>query len=147
MTEERTSHLLLGTWRLVRWYNEAADGRITEPLGPNPVGYISYTEDGHIFAHLADPNRALFAVNDMASGTATEYQAAMKSYVSYAGTYEIEGDTVVHNVTLASFPNWTGTRQKRHIHFEDGRLRLSAPFDYAGETIVAHAIWERPEIA
>lgn len=140
-------HPLQGTWRLVRWYNEAADGTVTEPLGPNPVGFISYTEDGHIFAHLADPNRAAFADNDMASGAPGEYEAAMKSYVSYAGTYEIDGDVVVHHVTLASFPNWTGTDQKRRIHFEDGRLRLSASFDYDGAAIVAHAIWERPETA
>ena len=144
---ERASHPLLGTWRLVRWYNEAADGTVTEPLGPNPVGYISYTEDGHIFAHLAAPDRAPFAVKDMAAGTSAEYEAAMKSYVSYAGTYEIDGDHVTHHVALASFPNWTGTEQRRHIHFEHGRLRLSAPFDYDGETIVAHAVWERPETA
>ena len=137
---------LLGTWRLVRWYNEAGDGTVTEPFGPDPVGFISYAADGHIFAHLARRDRVPFALDDMASGTPAEDSAAIKSYISYAGTYEIDGDHVTHHVALSSFPNWSGTHQRRSIHFEDGRLRLSAePFDYRGVTIVAHAVWERPD--
>ncbi len=140
-------HPLQGTWRLVRWYNEAPDGTETEPLGPHPIGFICYTAGGHIFAHLAAPDRQPFAIDDMTSGSAADYEAAMKSYVSYAGTYEIDGDHVVHHVTVASFPNWTGTDLRRRIHFEKGRLRLSGSFDYDGATIVAHAIWERPKTA
>lgn len=136
---------LLGTWELVRWYNEAEDGTVTEPFGPDPVGFISYSADGFIFAHLARRDRRAFAVNDMASGTSGEYRTAMRSHVSYAGRYEIDGDHVIHHVALASFPNWSGTNQKRRIQFEDGKVRLSAAFDYDGKTIVAHAIWQRPK--
>jgi len=139
------SNPLLGTWQLVRWYNEAEDGTATEPFGAGPVGFISYTDDGHIFAHLAVAGRAPFTANDMSSGTPAEDSAAMKSYVSYAGTYEIDGDHVIHHVKISSFPNWTGTDQHRQIRFEDGRLRLSAePFLYEGRMITAHAVWERP---
>jgi hypothetical protein len=134
---------LIGTWRLVRWYNEAADGTVTEPFGPDPIGFLSYSDDGYIFAHLARRERARFAAGDMHAGSPAEDQAAMKSHVSYAGTYEFRGDHVVHHVKIASFPNWTGTDQRRTIHFEDGRLRLVGdPFTYDGAAIVAHAIWE-----
>ena len=69
----------------------------------------------------------------------------MKTHVSYAGTYEIDGDDVVHNVKVSSFPNWTGTDQRRQIHFERSPAdSSSAPFDYDGEMIMAHAIWEDP---
>ena len=136
---------LLGTWKLVRWYNEAADGTITEPFGLGPVGFISYSHDGYMFAHLAIADRARYAANDMAAGTIDEDSAAMKSHVSYAGRYEISGNHVVHHVELASFPNWTGTDQRRQIRFEEGRLRLSAPFEYAGAIVTAHAVWERPK--
>jgi hypothetical protein len=136
---------LLGTWRLVRWYNEADDGTITEPFGADAIGFISYSEDGYMFAHLATASRPRFAADDMASGTPAEDSAALKTYVSYAGRYEIDGDDVVHHVELASFPNWTGTDQRRQIHIEGARLRLSAePFLYEGRMITAHAVWERP---
>ena len=140
-----TADQLLGTWKLVRWYNEAADGTVTEPFGPDPVGFISYSHDGYMFAHLAIAGRARYASDDMAAGTIDEESAAMKSYVSYAGPYEIDGNDVIHHVELASFPNWTGTDQRRQIRFEDGRLRLSAPFEYDGAMVTAHAVWERPK--
>ncbi|MHA1559467.1 MAG: lipocalin-like domain-containing protein [Alphaproteobacteria bacterium] len=140
-----TTNKLLGTWKLARWYNEAADGTITEPFGPDPVGFISYSHDGYMFAHLAITDRARYAANDMAAGTIDEDSAAMKSHVSYAGSYEIDGNHVVHHVELASFPNWTGTDQRRQIRFESGRLRLSAPFEYDGAIVTAHAVWEKPK--
>jgi hypothetical protein len=136
---------LLGTWRLVRWYNEAGDGTITEPFGPDPVGFISYSDDGHIFAHLAVADRARFAVDDMSAGSPAEDSAAMKTHVSYAGTYEYCGDHVMHHIKVASFPNWTGTDQRRDIYFEGDRLRLVTSFTYGGETIAAHAVWEKAQ--
>jgi hypothetical protein len=139
---------LLGTWTLVRWYNEASDGSVTDPFGPDPIGFISYSEDGYIFAHLARADRAPFAHDDMASGSPAEDQAAMKSHVSYAGTYEYRGDHVIHHVKIASFPNWTGSDQRRQIRFEGALLRLSSePFVHQGETVVAHAVWKRPDDA
>ena len=138
---------LLGTWTLVRWYNEASDGSTTEPFGQDARGTINYSADGHMFAHLAKANRPGFASADMADGTPGEESAAMKSHVSYTGTYDFHGDHVVHLVEIASFPNWAGTDQRRQIQYEDGLLRLSSqPFSYRGKTIVAHAVWRRSGI-
>ncbi len=140
-----TDNPLLGTWTLVRWYNEAAGGGITEPFGADATGFINYSGDGFMFAHLAKADRQRYRIDDMASGSPEEDSAAMKTHVSYSGRYEHRGDHVVHHVEIASFPNWAGTDQRRRIHFEDGHLRLiSEPFPYQGEMIVALAVWRRP---
>ncbi len=135
---------LIGTWRLVSWRNEASDGSITYPMGADAVGLILYTADGHISAHLGKADRPPFADSDLAGGSPAEDGAAMKSYVSYAGTYEFRGDQVIHHVKIASFPNWTGTDQRRQCRFAGDTVLLSGdPFLFEGQEIVAHALWER----
>ncbi|MFK7792896.1 MAG: lipocalin-like domain-containing protein [Devosiaceae bacterium] len=117
---------LIGTWRLLRWYNEYPDGDRFYPLGDDATGYISYTDDGHVFVHIAAADRSFFASTDLFGGMAEENTAAMNSHVTYAGTFKQNGATVTHHVTQASFPNWIGSDQVRHAAREDTMLSLSA---------------------
>jgi hypothetical protein len=135
---------LVGTWRLLSWRNEASDGTTTFPMGEDAVGFIVYSNDGHVAAHLARRDRPPFAHADMVRGTAAENTAAMTTYISYVGTYEFRGDTVVHHAALSSFPNWSGTDQVRRVTFEGDTVLLSGePMSFEGRTIVAYALWER----
>ena len=136
---------LLGTWELVAWYNQTADGQKHYPLGQDATGYISYSGDGFVFVQIAAGNRAYYRVNDPFGGTETEDSAAMKSQISYSGTFEIRGDHVIHHVTHATCPNWIGTEQIRKVEFNGDDLRLSATGAvFQGKEVTAYVDWKRP---
>lgn len=135
---------LIGTWRLVEWENRDAEGQVSYPLGRGATGYITYTADGYMFVALMRAGRPAFAAGDLLGGTPEERTAAAESYISYAGTYEVHADRVIHHVLASLFPNWVGTDQERFIDWDDERLILStAPTLFGGSTRTAHLIWER----
>ncbi|MEO1191351.1 MAG: lipocalin-like domain-containing protein [Pseudomonadota bacterium] len=142
----KTARALLGTWSLVTWYNQTADGQKTYPLGRDAGGYISYTADGFVFVQVAASHRALYAVNNPLEGTTAEDSAAMKSLISYAGTYTVSGNHVIHRVTEASFPNWVGTEQVRTFDITGDRLRLSASgVVFQGQEVSSTVDWIRAQ--
>ena len=47
---------------------------------------------------------------------------AYSTYVSYCGTYTVEGSTVTHHVKAGLIPSWTGSEQARPFRFDHGRL-------------------------
>ena len=137
---------LLGTWSLLAWFNETSDGQRIYPLGKSATGYISYSQDGHVFVHMMASDRPAFATNDPFGGSETEDSAAFKSHITYAGRFDCAGDQVFHHVTQASCPNWIGSTQVRDVAFLDDRLRLSAAgATFQGQSVTAHVDWERAQ--
>ena len=117
---------LIGTWRLLSWENRAVvDGEVSYPLGKDAVGYIMYGADGYMSVAIMRPDRARFAAGDLLGGDAEERAQAALTYVSYCGTYEFRGETVVHRVELSLFPNWVGVEQERLIEVSVNSLTLT----------------------
>jgi hypothetical protein len=106
---------LVGAWRLVSWENQAPDGQVTYPMGPDPNGYVLYTADGRFSITISRRGRARFAAGDLLSGTTEEKARAMEGFVAYAGRYSFHGDRVIHHVELSLFPNWVETDQERWV--------------------------------
>jgi len=141
-----SSNPLVGTWQMIDWYNLDENGQKHYPLGENATGFISYSEDGHVFVHLMAADRTPYEVNDPFGGSEAEDSAAIKSQITYAGPYTFKGDEVVHHVTHSSCPNWVGSDQIRKIKFEGDRLELSAAgATIQGKTVTAYVMWERAE--
>lgn len=138
---------LIGTWTLTSWYNRTAAGDDIYPLGADATGYISYTADGFVFVHLTAADRTAFAQNDPLAATQAEDSAAMKSHITYAGTYSRDGSGVLHHVTQSSCPNWVGTVQRRVVQFMgDANLILSAAgARFQGQDITAYVHWVRAD--
>ena len=135
---------LIGTWRLVSWYNNTQDGERIYPLGTEAKGYISYSREGFVFVHVMAANRPLFALNDPFGGSLKEDSSAMKSHISYAGSYEYRGRNVTHRVTVSSCPNWVGTEQIRKVSLDKNRLVLIADgARFQGNVATAHILWDR----
>ena len=137
---------LVGAWRLVSWENRAADGEVTRPMGPDPVGYLIYTADRRFSVMISRARRAPFAGRDLLGGSAEEKAAAVDGFTAYAGRYSFDGERVTHHVELSLFPNWVGGDQERSAQLSERRLVLRAgPLLLAGKQQVACLVWERVE--
>ena len=140
-----TAEDLVGTWRLTSWTSTGDDG-VQHPMGDPPEGVLVYTPGGTMITTIGRPGRTPIDGGDMLGGPADQRLEAFTSFIAYSGTFTIEGDDVAHDVTMSLFPNWIGTRQVRHVAFEDdGRtLELSTdPFVLRGRLSVQRLRWER----
>ena len=139
-----TRNPLLGTWRLVELVSRTADGDVVYPFGRDAVGYITYTPDGRMSVSIMSADQARFAGEDIAGGTTAEKATIAETYLSYCGTYEIRGDTVLHHVEISAFPNWIGADQVRTFALDGDRLSLTTPpLLRNGVRRTSHLSWER----
>ena len=122
------SNPFVGTWRLVSWEVTQPDGTIHYLYGKAVVGYLIYTADGYMSAEIMDPDRQQsdpnFPLEFAGSQTLPDADRAWaySTYLSYCGTYTVEGDTVTHHVKAGLIPSWTGSEQVRHFKFDHGFL-------------------------
>ena len=66
-----------------------------------------------------------------------------RSYFHYAGHWRIEGESVIHCVTLSLNPNMVGTEQVRHMHFSGSELTLTG-IENIGRQQRRHVLlWQR----
>ncbi len=124
------SNPLVGTWKLVSWEVAQPDGTIQYLYSKDVVGYLTYTADGYMSAEIMDPDRRQsdpsFPLETAAAQTLSDSNRARaySTYLSYCGTYTVEGNTVIHHVRAGLIPSWTGSEQVRHFKFDYGRLIL-----------------------
>ena len=135
---------LVGTWKLVSAWSTRPNGQRVALLGEHPIGFLTYTREGRMHAILGDSQRPALSSEDRLSATVAERAAAFSSFVSYAGTFRIEGDNVIHRVEISSFQNWVGTDQVRQMKLEGNRLTLRPPKRALGGELRANElVWER----
>lgn len=117
----------IGAWSLVDWRIEYSDGGVTRPFGAAAHGYIVYSANGIMTASIARGDRAHFGHANSRNATLEQKGQGFDSYFHYAGPWHIEGDEVVHSVTMALNPDMAGTNQRRLATFDaSGGLTLSA---------------------
>jgi hypothetical protein len=113
---------ILGTWRLLSYVREViSTGERYNQFGDHPYGYLGYAPDGRMYGIFTDraPEGVAATAEAEASGTV----------VAYAGTYQLDGDRMVHHVDIAWNPAWTGTDQVRFLDLKDGVLTITtAPY-------------------
>jgi Lipocalin-like domain len=122
------SNPFVGTWKLVSWETTQPDGTIHHPYGKDVVGYLIYTADGYMSAEIMDPDRQQsdpnFPLENAAAQTLLDPDRARaySTYLSYCGTYTVEGSRVTHHVKVGLIPSWTGSEQPRPFKFNQGCL-------------------------
>lgn len=136
---------LTGRWELVTFAQNYDDGRQVLPMGEAPQGIIQYTEDGFMSCQISRANRAPFTTGGQWNASDAEKAGAYNSMMSYAGRYDVEGNTVTHYVDLSLFPNWIGGQQKRSFSLdEQGQLSLTARLEEnTSEARTALLLWKR----
>ena len=133
----------IGTWRLLNAESITDAGEIGYLFGKAASGFLIYTHDGHMAVNIMLADRTNFASADLASGSPDEKLTAFDTYFSYAGTYEVQADRVIHYVEFSLFPNWCGSGQVRSFQFEGDQLILSSRVILAGEETTAQLTWQR----
>jgi hypothetical protein len=119
------------------------EGVITHPYGDHPVGFITYTSDGRIWAIIAEGERKLLT-GDWVSAPANERAEAFAACLAYTGRYTVSGDRVVHHIEAATVENWVHTEQVRFFALKGDRLTLrTPPLPFRGARQTFEVVWER----
>ncbi len=135
---------LVGTWRLRSFHFKTDEGEISHPWGPEVDGYITYTERGRVAVNLMQANRPVLEDEELAAGSVEEKIAAYDGYIAYAGSYEIQGDRVIHHVQVSLKTNRIGRDLARFFVLEGDNLSLNtAPMPHDGSLQTAHLVFER----
>ncbi|MCC6008949.1 MAG: lipocalin-like domain-containing protein, partial [Rhodobacteraceae bacterium] len=105
--------------------------------------YINYGDDGRMLVLIVGHDRTR-----PAGKVATDAEAAslFRSMVSYGGTWEFDGTTMLHLVDISWGESWTGTRQKRRVTIAGDNLVLSSgpdPDPIDGVYSIRRMTWRR----
>ncbi len=136
---------LVGTWKLLSYEFRFSDGRVDYPWGRDAEGLLIYSADGYMMATFCSANRPRFASDDLAKADPNEQVQAARTYVSYGGSYELQGNKLIHHVLVSLFPNWVGQPQIRVIEqLEGDHLTLATePGTFAGQSAQGYLSWKR----
>ena len=91
-------------------------------------------------------NRAKFASPDVSVSTVNEKSSALETFIGYCGRYEVNEQErfVTHLLDTSSYPNWTGSSQKRFLELSGNRITLKTPpILNQGAQVVHVLVWER----
>lgn len=145
---------LLGTWKLISITAIFPDGNIDkEAFGVNPIGYITYTPEGKMMVIFSKNQRPLLSGNSASPLTAAihsvpieERAQAFSTFNSYAGSYTLDGDKVIHHVEIASIPNRIGKNLTRTFKLDGNRITITTPPSKSDNVPkVFELVWERIE--
>ena len=117
MAVAQTARDLVGTWMNVSNINIRPDGTRINSFGPKGTGLVIFETNGRYAIININPDVPKFASNSRAQGTAAENKAAVEGGIAHYGTYTFDPATKVINLKVegSTYPNWTGTEQKRTI--------------------------------
>jgi len=123
---------IVGTWRLKSTKGHDDAGNIlSPPYGPIPMGLVVFAADGRMMAVLCD-GRAALPPNEP------------RQFMSYAGNYTFDGETLSTRVDASSDVSRIGGDQVRSVRFENGDLVLAPPRRlYAGVMQHQELVWEQ----
>lgn len=138
------SKKLIGTWKLIEFIGKTNDGKISNPFGGNPIGYITFTDDGHMFTTITFSDRPHFSSKDRLKAAEREKILAYDTHISYCSKYRVENNKILLDVLASSVESWVGGTEERFFRFEDEKLILeTAPREVGGKKLTMKVTWER----
>jgi hypothetical protein len=134
---------IIGTWILVSSDTVQPNGTRTPTFGTNPKGIAIFDGGNHYVFEFVNSSLSKFAGNNRTAGTADENKAVMQGTLAHFGTYTVnESDrSFTLHIDGSSFPNWTGTEQKRTFTITGDDLKWITPAASGGGS--AELAWKR----
>jgi len=126
---------LVGSWTAVS----------VDAYGPNPKGSLIFEANSRFSLQLMRADLPKYASNNRTQGTPAEYKATAEGSISYFGTYSVSGTDLMLHVEGSTFPNWTGTDQKRvNLSVTGDDLKYTNPTPSGGPAGAAlPLVWKR----
>lgn len=138
---------LVGTWKLVSASSTATSGQSEPPYGINPVGFLTYTEDGRVTALISYGGRKPLSIGAKPPLLLEEQAEAFKTFLAYAGRYSLSGDKVIHSIEISSIQNYVNKELVRSVKFQGDRIVLVTPPTMVnGKIQTMELVWERLEV-
>lgn len=131
-----------GFWAIDSLTRETLEGE-SIVTGEFAEGYLAYMPSGHMAVQLMRPGRSSYGGM---RPTAVEADAAMGTYVSYAGPFTVQADEgyVRHHRAANLEPNGMEVDAQRFYEFQDGQLILILPSrTVAGHQTQSYIHWNR----
>jgi hypothetical protein len=124
----QTARDLVGTWTLVSNVTEQGGAR-TDVYGRNPRGTLVFGSDGRYALVFLRRELPYFATSSRLSGTPDENRAVVQGSIAHFGTYSVDaaGKALVLRIEGSTFPNWTGTEQRRTFTLSGDELTYTSP--------------------
>ena len=123
---------IVGTWRMTGTIGrDDAGNMLPPPYGPVGMGLVVFQANGRMMAVLCDGRPSLPPDEP-------------RQFMSYAGNYTFDGETLSTRVDAASDASRIGGDQVRRVRFENGGMVLAPPRRlYAGVMQHQELFWER----
>lgn len=138
----QTAQELAGTWKLIS-ATVTQDGKTRDIFGAQPTGMMMFDPGGRFTQVIIASGRPKFASKSRETGTADENQSVVKGSIAYFGTYSVGPSGIVDlHVESSTFPNMTGTDQKRSIKISGDELTWGNATPAVGSG-VAEQRWKR----
>ena len=144
-----TADQLVGLWRLGSFEHSFQDG--TTRQDARTLGYIVYTETGHMCYVSMDPDRPLWGAESTVglfpTPTPDEALSGFTGLGAYCGTVEVNVDEgfVLHHVEMEKSPNAVGVTRKRFFTFNgpDQIVLRVDPAELAPPRTDVTLVWDR----
>lgn len=135
----------MGTWKLVSASSATASGEQSDrPYGINPVGFLTYGEDGRVTALISYGGRKRLSIGAKPPALLEEQAEAFKTFLAYAGRYSLSGDKVTHSIEISSIQNYVNKELVRSVKFQGDRIVLVTPPTMVnGKIQTMELVWER----
>ena len=117
------------TWRVIAAHAPDAAGADTLPLGPHPIGSVTF-----------DAERMIGAIGD--GRNSLPPGAPPRFFVAYTGFYRFDGVELVTRVDDASNPHLM-VDQVRHLRFESETRMVAIPVSGMPDQQGIEVVWER----
>jgi hypothetical protein len=143
MPESKQSPLV-GSWRLLSFELRDEQGVVSRPWGDEVTGINTYTADGFLSEQFGSAHRPALTKDDWVSATPDEIDLAARRYFAYAGSYELDGQTVTYHLEESLMPNWIGKTERRFWSVMGDTLTITTPpLLVGGKEQISILVWKQ----
>jgi Lipocalin-like domain len=137
----QTAKDLVGSWSMLSNETTRPDGTKFPTWGPNPKGNLILESDGRFSVIVTRADLPKFASGSRVQGTPEENKAVVHGSIAFFGTYSVADKVMTLKVEASSFPNWTGTDQKRSLSITGDEMKWTVAAGSGGGTV--ELVWKR----
>jgi Lipocalin-like domain len=137
----QTAKDLVGSWSMLSNETTRPDGTKVPTWGANPKGSLILGSDGRFLVVVTRADLPKFASGSRVQGTPEENKAVVLGSIAFFGTYSVADNVMTLKVEASSFPNWTGTDQKRPLTITGDEMKWTVAAGSGGGTV--DLVWKR----